>query len=65
MLSRIITGLVIIAFSAWLIISVIFDSQENGDLPIIITGIVFLVLGFIIIFNQKEDNIEEIKKAKK
>jgi hypothetical protein len=62
-INRIITGIVISFLSIWFIIDYGFISPKN-DYVAVLTGLLFLVIGFIIIFNDKEDKIEEIKEDK-
>ncbi len=56
--SRTITGGIIIALSVFSI--VFFDVDPVG----ILMSIFFLIIGFLILFNKKEDEIEKIKKRK-
>jgi len=60
-LSRIITGIAIIILSIWFILDVGF-AEEQIIYSAIATGLLFIVLGLVIIFNEKEDQIEEIKE---
>ncbi|MFC1697252.1 hypothetical protein ACFL1H_02895 [Nanoarchaeota archaeon] len=59
-ISRTITGIVTIIFGAILIIISFFS-----DYWILIYGIPILIIGFFILFNKKEDDIEQIKGDKK
>lgn len=63
-LSRLITGGVLIAFSAWFIVYLGFTSSYGLDISALLTGGFFLIIGLFIIFNEEEDKIEEIKKKK-
>lgn len=57
----VITGLVMVILSVWLIVSAGFSGQEI-DYGSVFSGLFFLIVGIFIIFNKKEDQIEEIKK---
>jgi len=59
-ISRTITGIFIIFLGLFLIIFSIIK-----DLWILIYGIPILIIGFLIFFNKKEDDIEKIKSRKK
>lgn len=61
-LSRYITGGVIISFSLWFIIFLGVIHPSKIDFVTILFGIFFLFIGLFIVFNKKEDEIEEIKK---
>ncbi len=63
-IGRIITGLIIIILSILFIIFFGFLSWGGIDYTNIVLGIFFLVVGFLILFNKKEDDIEKIKKRK-
>lgn len=63
-IGRIITGLIIIILSILFIIFFGFLSGGGIDYTNIVLGIFFLVVGFLILFNKKEDDIEKIKKRK-
>jgi hypothetical protein len=60
--SRTITGLVIIILSTSLIVFLGFFASQGIDYANILTGLFFLIIGFFILFNKKEDEIEKIKK---
>lgn len=62
-ISRTITGL-ILGFSAIFFIVGGIVSEKSIDFISIIVGIFLLGLGIFIIFNKKEDEIEQIKKSK-
>lgn len=62
MLSRIISGIIIISSSIWFIIYMGFIDHSEIDYVAILVGLFFLILGFFILFNKKEDEIEKIKK---
>lgn len=64
MLSRIITGSIIVVFSLWLIVYIGFIDGPGVDYQAIIAGLFFLIFGVYIMLNNKEDKIEEIKKQK-
>ncbi len=59
---RITTGLVITVLSSWFIIFVGFLNETKTDYVAILTGFFFVLIGIFIIFNKKEDDIEQIKK---
>ncbi len=59
---RITTGLIIVFLSFWIIISVGFFNEMKIDYIAFLMGVFFLIIGFFIIFNKKEDDIEQIKK---
>ena len=58
-ISRTITGVIVILFGLYLIVTVIFK-----EVWVLIYGIPIFVIGFFILFNKKEDNIEKIKGLK-
>jgi hypothetical protein len=60
-ISRTITGGVIILSSVAFIVFAGFIDGPGIDYVAILTGLFFLVLGFYILFNKKEDQIEKIK----
>ncbi len=61
-MSRIITGIVVILLGAYgMFISFL---ELSKDWPGFVWGIIFVVIGFFILFNKKEDDIEEIKNNK-
>ncbi len=59
---RILTGIFIIILSLWFILAIGFFDQERADYGAILFGVFFLVVGAFIVFNKKEDDIEQIKK---
>ena len=59
-LSRTITGISMIVLGIVLIVLAFFNA-----LFILIYGIPLLIIGFFILFNTKEDKIEQIKNMKK
>ncbi len=61
-LIRIITGLVIVILSLWLIVFAGFSDEIRVDYVALLTGAFFLAIGAFIIFNKKEDDVEQIKK---
>ena len=56
--SRLITGIILIAIGIFMIVIGIFLIAP------LIWGIIFLVLGVIILLNKEEDEIEQIKYPK-
>ena len=58
-LSRTITGVILIVFGFVLIGVVVF-----GGWPALFWGIPLIILGFFILFNNREDNIERRKDQK-
>jgi tetrahydromethanopterin S-methyltransferase subunit E len=61
-ISRYITGGVVVFLSLWFIIFVGVIASSEIDVASTLFGAFFLVIGLFIIFNNKEDEIEEIKK---
>ncbi len=59
---RLITGIVISLLSILLIVFAIFFDEARIDYIATLTGIFFLLIGIFIIFNKKEDEVEQIKK---
>jgi hypothetical protein len=59
-----ITGGVIIVLSILAIIYLGFLGSQGVDYVSIVTGFFFLIVGFLILFNKKEDEIEKIKKGR-
>ena len=62
-ISRTIAGTVLIVLGEYIIFNL--DDKPEDFLWGLIFGILFIVIGFFIFFNKKEDNIEEIKNNKK
>ena len=62
-ISQIISGTVLIVLGEYIIFSIV-DKSEDW-FWVLISGIFFMVIGFFIFFNKKEDSIEEIKNNKK
>ena len=58
-LSRTLSGVVIIVLS---VLFIFFVGFKEGDYFAIIFGIIFIIIALFILFNKKEDDIEEIKK---
>ncbi len=63
-LSRTITGIVMIIVGLFLIGLCFFIEDEAFWVPLIY-GIPILIIGFFILFNTREDHIEQIKKKRK
>jgi len=66
-LSRIITGITMIVLGLALVLVWAFNSFKEGAVVSIFDGLVLygipiLIIGSIILFNKKEDEIEQIKK---
>lgn len=59
-LNRLITGITIIVLSVWFVLGVGF-TEEQIIYSVVAPGLLFMALGLVIIFNKKEDQIEEIK----
>lgn len=59
-LSRTISGIIIIIIGIYLSFFSYLSITENW--PMFIWGVVLIVLGFVILFNKKEDDIEKIKE---
>lgn len=59
-LNRLITGITIIVLSVWFVLGVGF-TEEQIIYSVVALGLLFVALGLVIIFNKKEDQIEEIK----
>ena len=62
-ISRTITGTALIVFGLYIIFNIV-DKIEDWPWNLIF-GIFFIIIGFFIFFNKKEDSIEEIKNNKK
>ena len=62
-ISRTIAGTVLIVLGEYIIFNL--DDKPEDFLWGLIFGIFFIVIGFFIFFNKKEDSIEEIKNNKK
>jgi len=58
-ISRTITGILVIALGIFLIAIAIIH-----DIWVLLYGIPIFLIGFFILFNKKEDKIEEIKNSK-
>jgi len=58
-ISRTITGIIAILFGAFLLIGSFF---WEGWFVSILYGIIIFILGWFVLFNKKEDDIEQIKK---
>ena len=61
-ISRTISGIAIIIIGIYFSFSGFLHITENW--PGLIGGAALIIIGFIILFNKKEDNIEEIKDKK-
>jgi len=61
-LSQLLTGMIFILFGIFLIIISFFVKEAFW--AILIYGIPIFIVGFFILFNKKEDEIEQIKKIK-
>ncbi len=59
---RLITGIAMSLLSILLIIFAIFFNEAGVDYVAVLTGSFFLLIGVFIIFNKKEDEVEQIKK---
>lgn len=62
-MSRTIAGIASIVLGLYIIITTILDKPEDW-VWILVYGAFFVVIGFFIFFNKKEDDIEEIKNNK-
>ncbi len=62
-ISRTISGVGVMAFSLWFVIFMGFIGGPKIDYVAIILGAVFFFVGVFLVFNKKEDEIEEIKKS--
>jgi len=60
--SRTITGIITITLGIYITYASFLDLAK--DWPGLIFGIVFIIIGFFILFNKKEDDIEKIKDTK-
>ena len=64
-LSRTITGIVMVFLGLFLIFLKFFIEMDRGGfLASLFYGIFILIIGFFILFNKKEDSIEKIKEKK-
>lgn len=61
-ISSLITGIILVIIGLVLIITSFFIKQWFVPL---IYGIPLLIIGIFILFNEKEDKIEKIKKSKR
>ena len=64
LISRTITGTVMIVLGLFLIVLSFFITTEALWVTLIY-GIPLFILGFFILFNKREDEIEQIKRRKK
>ena len=64
-LSRTLTGIIALIIGIVLILLPIFNSFKDGWFVAWIYGIPILIISFFILFNKKEDIIEQIKGGKK
>ena len=62
LISRTITGVVMIVLGLFLIILSFFIKEAVW--ATLIYGIPIFILGFVILFNKREDKIEKIKRRK-
>jgi len=65
LVSRIISGTILITLGLFLFLLPFSFSFKNGGFVSLIFGIIILVLGILVLFNTKEDNIEQIKSRRK
>ena len=63
-ISRTISGGAIMAFGVWFIFFLGFLDGPGIDFISLLTGLFFCILGALIFFNKKEDEIEKIKRQK-
>lgn len=63
LISRTITGILAIAFGLFLIILSFFS--DGGFWIVLIWGVSILIIGFFILFNKKEDEIEKINYSRR
>jgi hypothetical protein len=63
-ISRTISGSLTIAFGVWFVVFLGFLDGSGIDFVALLTGLFFCVLGVVIFFNKKEDEIEKIKNTK-
>ncbi|MFH1326383.1 MAG: hypothetical protein ABIH48_02855 [Candidatus Falkowbacteria bacterium] len=61
-ISRTITGIIIITLGIYISYASFLDLAK--DWPGLIFGVVFIIIGLFILFNEKEDDIEKIKNTK-
>ncbi len=59
-ISRTITGVLVVLFGLFLIIFGLFENLR----ALLIYGVFAIIIGFSILLNKKEDEIEEIKGCK-
>ena len=63
-MSRTITGIIIIGLSSWFVVFAGFIDGPGIDYWAILAGLFFISVGFFILLNKKEDEIEKIKDQK-
>ena len=63
LISRTITGVVMVAFGLFLI-GLSFVVEVDALWATLIYGVPIFILGLFILFNKKEDKIEKIKRRK-
>ena len=61
---RIVTGLCVILVGIVFIAFLGLFTEFGINYFSIVNGVVLLIIGFVILFNKKEDEIEKIKKRK-
>jgi len=62
--SRIITGIIMTLGGLALVVVAIFSGVKDGGFALLFYGIPMFIFGIVILFNKKEDEIEQIKKMK-
>ena len=62
-ISRTITGMAFI-FGGFIISSIAFFASSGKFFGVLIYGIPLIIIGFFILFNKKEDKIEQINYSK-
>lgn len=61
-LTRLITGVLCIAFGLFLAVMGVMETSP--EYFVVASGLFFVVVGVYIIFNKKEDEVEQIKESK-
>lgn len=59
---QLISGIVLSGFGVALVFVAIFSGFKGGNFVALIYGLPALVIGLIILFNTKEDKIEQVRK---
>lgn len=58
---RVLTGVGVLLFGFW----IVYMGVKDEVITPVLIGIGFVIVGLVIVFNKREDEIEEIKNDKK